>query len=87
MRQPKTTAHGPLLGARMALRYAKPWQQVAIVAVVIGAGIALIVVGDLRGVALVVFGLIFAKLFFPRHRPTRRVPQDDKCPVQDDPGP
>lgn len=65
---------GPLLGARVALQYAKPWQRVAMIAVVIAAGIALIVIGNLRGVVLVVFGLLFATIFFPGLRPTRRAP-------------
>ena len=78
---------GPLLGARMALQYAKPWQQIAILAVVIGVGVALIAVGDLGDVVLVVFGLVFAALFLPRLRPTRRVHQDQEQVIQDDPGP
>lgn len=78
---------GPLLGARMALQYAKPWQQVAILAVVIAAGIAFIAVGDLGGVILVVFGLLFAALFLPRGRPAGRVAQDKEQSVQDDPAP
>ncbi len=41
---------GPLLGARVALQYGEPWQRTSILAVVVGAGIALIVIGDLRGV-------------------------------------
>lgn len=60
---------GALLAARMALQYAKPWQQIVIMAVVIAAGIALIAVGDLEGVVLVVFGLVVAALFHGFVRP------------------
>jgi hypothetical protein len=47
-------------------------------AVVIGAGVALIAVGDLGGVVLVVFGLVFAALSLPRPCPPRRPHQDEE---------
>lgn len=78
---------GPLLAARVALQYGRPWQRVVILAVLICGGIALIATGDFRGIVLVAFGLLFAAICFPRLRPIRRAPHDGDAPAQDDPVP
>lgn len=73
--------HGPLLGARQALQHAKPWQRIAILVVAIGGGIALVVVGDPKGVILLAFGLLFTMASFPRFRLPWRPHDEEDAPT------
>lgn len=52
-------AAGPLLALRLALLHAKPWQQLAICAAIVAIGITLIAFGDLTGIIVLCFGLLF----------------------------
>ncbi len=63
--------HSGLLALlRTWLVHARPWQQLLAGAVVVGAGVALAVLGHLGGVALVIAGLIVARpaITAPLHR-------------------
>jgi hypothetical protein len=55
--------HGGLIGhARQSIqqaRYAKPWQQALLCAVLIAVGVALTVTGELIGLVPAVLGLLF----------------------------
>lgn len=65
---------GPLVIRRLYLLSAKPWQQLAICAVFIGVGAAVIAFGSFTGIVPILFGLILAvpATSVLRHRLWRR---------------
>lgn len=51
---------GPLVILRLYMLNAKPWQQLAICAIFIGGGAAVIAFGSFTGIVPILFGLILA---------------------------
>jgi hypothetical protein len=68
--------NGPLVLLRMSMLHAKPRHQLLICAVFVLAGVALLIVlGQLSGVVLIVFGVALARPILRARTPSRMPPE------------